>query len=265
MLVLLRRVLLTALVALSATSISHAQFVPIGPGVADVMMPVIMNPCPDNKCPSAEADRSDAPIEAALAGLGRRNGVSLKSSSDRATPSTRFPTTYPVTQAAYVEARDAFIKRIERSDGKVARIVAPQLRQHDIGQAYGNLVRPLGFRRGDVADAMTAFTLLNWALINDELGDRPDDRIKAQAARSQVAALVSGNDLFATQRDRQQIGMELEILFVILHASIQSAATREGPAALQQLRAGVRTYFQEKFGEDLQQFTLSSRGLQKRG
>lgn len=176
-----------------------------------------------------------------------------------ATASALASTRYEVDRAVSQQARDAFVQRLSKSDPAAGKEMAAQMRQHDFGRVYSGIVSDFGLRRGDVADAMTAYTLLGWMVATG--GGNPSPQA-VRAARTQIATLIAADAQFAQPAARAALGEELEILFVTLHASWQSAQ-RQGAA--RQFGDQVAGVMKRQIGEDLRQFQLTDRGLEKRG
>jgi len=163
----------------------------------------------------------------------------------------------PDKQSAELAAQK-YLTRLADHDASAANALRRQMHAHDFGQVYSGIVAPFGLHRGDIGDAMTAYTLLGWMIAN---GSTDPTREQVQAMRERIAAGLAAEPKFADPATRAALGEEIVISFVTLHAGWQSAR-REGK--VQQYSDGVATMFQKQTGNDLRQLVLTDRGLEKR-
>lgn len=168
-------------------------------------------------------------------------------------------TSYPVSASSHRLVAAEFTRRLRAKNLVAASQTEAQMRQHDFGQVYTNIVAPFGLRRGDTADAFTAYTLLSWMIAN---GRTDPTREQVAAARRNAAAVVSTNPALASEAARAKLGEEVTILFVLLHAGWQSAQ-KEGK--LQAYSDGVAAIFKKQFGRDLRRLELTDTGFRDRG
>lgn len=71
---------------------------------------------------------------------------------------------YNVSRQSALVAQRVYVERLEKRNTGAARALEQQLRMHNFGQVYSGIVAPFGLRRGDIGDAMTAYTLLGWMI-----------------------------------------------------------------------------------------------------
>ncbi|WP_342238458.1 DUF6683 family protein [Inquilinus sp. OTU3971] len=161
--------------------------------------------------------------------------------------------TYTSGTALRRQAAADYVARID--DPEAAAAMRHQLEQHDYDRIYQGLTRPFGLAANDVADAMTAYTILGWIIVNGA-GD-PDPR-SVKAARDQIALGLAANPALRSAADRARLGEEFKLLFVTIHAGWQ-AARREGTLA--EYGAGVAELFATRSGLDLRRLRLTDRGL----
>ncbi len=166
---------------------------------------------------------------------------------------------YIATVQASSSAQQSYVARLATHDPASANLLQQQMHAHDFGQVYAGIVAPFGLRRGDVGDAMAAYTLLGWMIAT---GSTDPTREQVRAMRERIAAGIAAEPKFADSTTRAALGEEIVISFVTLHAGWQSAQ-REGK--VQQYSDGVAAMFQKQTGNDLRQLVLTDRGLEKRG
>jgi hypothetical protein len=165
---------------------------------------------------------------------------------------------FATSRASRQEATRAFIERLRANDQRAANALDAQLRRYDVGPVFAGIVRPFGMRDDDLADVLSSYVVLGWMVAN-QAGD-PSPR-QVLAVRQRVAVLLADNPQLQSPTTRTVVGDELKILFVVLHAGMQSA-TREG--AMPQYSAGVRQMFRQAAGEDLRSLSLTDAGFVRR-
>ena len=146
------------------------------------------------------------------------------------------------------------ISRLSHVDPEAARAAAQQMAAHDFGQVYKGLVAPFGLRVDNAADALSAYTILGYLIAT---GDADPARADVAAVRAQVAAKLAASPQLSAPQTRAELGEELKLLFVTLHAGWQSAR-REGK--LQQYSDGVAAMFLKQ-GTDLRALRLTDQGF----
>ena len=147
-----------------------------------------------------------------------------------------------------------YLDRLRKVDPVAADALDSQMRAHDFGQVFTNLVGPYGLQRSNAADTLTAFMVLGWLIAT---GSPDPHRAAVQAARSAISRGMSSEPKFANGSIRAALGEELVITCVTLHAGWQSAR-REGK--LQQYSDGVAAMFLKQ-GTDLRALQLTDRGF----
>ncbi|MBC8051220.1 MAG: hypothetical protein H7X92_13905 [Chitinophagales bacterium] len=159
-------------------------------------------------------------------------------------------------QVSQAVRRDLF-ERISRHDANAGKQVVEQFGEHDAFSIYSGIVAPFGLQRGDVADTMTAYTLLGWIIAN---GGADPSRRQVAAVRARIAGELAANPDLASPVNRQRLDEELMYLFVILHAGWQSASRSDARA----YSDGVDTMFRQQFGGDLRRLALTDEGFRQR-
>lgn len=168
-------------------------------------------------------------------------------------------TAYAVSAPAQRQAEAAYVARLSKVDPAGANMIAAQMRAHDFGELYTHVVTPFGLRRGDLADEVTAYTLLGWLIAT---GAPNPTRAQVHAMRERIAQGLVSEPRFASAATRAQVGEELVISFVTIEAGWGSARN-EGK--VQAYSDGVAAMFEKQTGSNLRQLVLTDRGLEKRG
>lgn len=166
---------------------------------------------------------------------------------------------YEPTAALRRQIEADFIARYARIDPQAAAGLAASFQQHDVEAIYSGIVGPLGLSSSDTGDIVTAYAVLGWMIAND--ADRPST-LSVRAVRGRLAARLAASGEMADPAARAQLGEELKILFVMLHAGWQDAR-REGRLA--DYRDGVAQLFRRQAGGDPRAIDLTDHGFQPRG
>ncbi|RYI07397.1 MAG: hypothetical protein EON48_14570 [Acetobacteraceae bacterium] len=161
---------------------------------------------------------------------------------------------YQSTSALRRSASEAYVARVQQRNPAAAALISSELGRHDYDRIYTGIVAPYGYRPNDAADGLAAYTLLGWLIANGQADIPPR---QAAAVRAQIAFRAAGSPVFASPASRAQLGEELKLLFVTLHAGWQSAR-REG--TLRQYADGVAIMFRNN-GTDLRALRLSDSGF----
>lgn len=161
---------------------------------------------------------------------------------------------YRSTPATMQAALAAYIERGKSSNPKAAEAAERAMTHQDIGGIYRRIVAPFGLKDGNVADALTAYTVLGWMIANG----RPDPSPSTvQAVRDQMTKrLVAVPQL--SRYDPVALGEELKVSFVILHSGWQSAR-RDG--GMGQFADGVAAMFARQ-GLNVRALRLTSSGFE---
>jgi hypothetical protein len=134
-------------------------------------------------------------------------------------------------------SEQAYVARVARTNPAAARSTAAEMAKHDFDQVFTGLIAGSGLRTGDAADAVAAYTLLGWMIATGAPDPTPK---QARAVRTQIARHAAGNATFLNPTRRADLGEEMKLLFVTVHAGWQSAR-KEG--RLPQYSAGVARLF----------------------
>lgn len=195
---------------------------------------------------------------------GARQGGSRSSSDSGAgasatrgalTTSTGYRTSPAVTSRVKQQFSD-FV----RSTGGNGPGIAAAMEREDFFARWGRHVAQYGLRRGDVADAMTAYWFLNWQIANDV---RSVSRSQVQAAKNQVQSRMRTNANFAdlTEAQKQEMA-EVLILNFIAQSVAYEDAMRDNDASMQRrLQNAAIARFRNEMGLNLQDMQLTEAGF----
>ncbi len=216
---------------------------------------------------AAESARIQGLVIQGLVEKKSRRSPTTSSGSSR--PSNRLPAngatqgaidlSYQPSAAVKQQVERNYLDRIRRNNPAAADQIAAQLRRYNYQEIYANLVQSYGLSSNNVADISTAYWVLNWVIANQSATD--PSRQAVMAERDRTAVTLSKLSSLRNPQTRQQVGEEIKLLFVTLHAGWQSAR-REGQ--LSQYSDGVRAVFRQQNGADLRQIVLTKDGFQPR-
>lgn len=125
---------------------------------------------------------------------------------------------YDSTPALRGQALLAFAARAP--DAASAEAVRTAFAHNDYDKAYRGLIASYGLAADDVADAMTAYLVLGWLIVNRADDPHPGS---VQAARDQIAETLADDPRYADVKARGPAGEEFKLLFVATHAGWNSA------------------------------------------
>ncbi|MBD1845367.1 hypothetical protein H6F89_18540 [Cyanobacteria bacterium FACHB-63] len=99
-----------------------------------------------------------------------------------------------------------------------------QTGKYNYGQIYWNITKASGLRENDAADALSAYMILGYMIVNNvQDGDRVTVPM-ARGVRSQLTPLLAANSRLTAPGMPAQLGEEMKLQTVIIHAGWQSAA-----------------------------------------
>lgn len=183
-----------------------------------------------------------------------RRGTQLRPSGP--TAHSNISLGYAATPALKRQAMAEFISRIRRKDANIASTVQRAFSEHDYARVYDGLVRGDGLAGNDLANSMTAYTVLGWVIANGSM--REPSRASVQAVRAQVAAALADDPSLTAPSMRAKLGEEFKILFVTLDSGRQSAQ-REGRQ--REFSNGVAQMLRAQSGRDPRSVRLTDQGI----
>lgn len=168
-------------------------------------------------------------------------------------------TRYRGSPAISAQVRAKFADFVARADPANADRLRKAVQQQDLLGLWEKHVAVDGLRRGDVADAMTAYWVQNWQIANKVPFA---SRAQVQAVRGQVAHALGASPAFAKMGDaaRQEMA-ETFMLNFVAQGSAYSDAARRDPGAAARLSDAAASRFRKDVNLDLRRLKLTEAGL----
>ena len=191
---------------------------------------------------------------------GARN-ASRTTASKTTTKSVRL--SYTSTPALRQQTVKSYVARLQPKNPAAAQAVSTAFGpgKYDYGQVYRSLIDGQGLHDNDAADAMAAFMLVGYMIVNDVREDNSITPTQAQAVRAQVAPLLAQNAALQKPGALAQVGEEMKLQTVIIQGGWQSALKEN---TLPAYRQGIATLFSTQYGLDMRQVRLTNSGFAKR-
>lgn len=155
-------------------------------------------------------------------------------------------------------------------DPQAARELEAAFRRTDIVEEFDRGMREFDLSGNDLADAFTAYWVLNWMVVNgipsgEEARSPSHDEVRA--VRDQLALAMTRNpgvqSMDAAQR--QEMTESLIYNFMILDGAHMQASRPGNEAAFRELSDVWRLHGQRILGVDLRELELTARGFERRG
>ncbi|TGX52308.1 hypothetical protein E5A73_16060 [Sphingomonas gei] len=189
-------------------------------------------------------------------GAAVRNRRSDRVDSPRAAATTR----YRPSPTVSARVRTQFADFIARADPAHSEGLRKFVQQNDLLGAWEQHVAGDGLRRGDVADAMTAYWVQNWQIANKVAFA---SRAQVQSVRAQVAGALAGSPGFARLGDaaRQELAETFMLNFIAQGSAFSDAAARRDAGATRRLSDAAAARFRKDMNLDLRALRLTEAGL----
>lgn len=164
--------------------------------------------------------------------------------------SASFDTSYAASDSVAYTVRRRFLENIRWSAGNAVRDGLTRLfseeRPADI---WARLVASDGLDRDNVADALTAYWVLNWVTANAAYGRDIDNR----PIQAQVRAAFANDPGFhaLTNRQRQEMAETYYLNFLVEHALLNDAVARRDLDTLRGLAEASVVRFRQQMGVNL--------------
>ncbi|KKB81255.1 hypothetical protein VW35_03805 [Devosia soli] len=171
-----------------------------------------------------------------------------------------FDTSY--RQSAIISARieKQFLDNIRWTIGTEARDnVAAAFAERPALDVWAELVAPDGLKRGNVADALTAYWVLNWVTANARYTLKVDNGPIQAQMRKAMAGDINFRNFSDIQKQEMAEGYILR--FLVEHAALNDAMARKDVAALGRLAMASVTRFRQEMGVDLLALEPGPNGL----
>lgn len=168
-------------------------------------------------------------------------------------------TSYRASPQVTSRVKRQFAAFVGEHGGDEAGLAAAMDRE-DFFARWGRHVSQYGLRRGDVADAMTAYWMINWQIAND-VHDVSRDQVVA--VKRQVLSGMGGDSAFRGLNDGQKQEMaEALILNFIIQSVAYEDAIKAGDTALQgRLQDAAVARFRNEMNIDLRRVRLTEAGF----
>ena len=169
-------------------------------------------------------------------------------------------TRYRASPAVTTRVKGQFADFVAKTDPANGDRLRQTIQQKDLLGAWEKHVSVDGLRRGDVADAMTAYWVQNWQIANKVPFA---NRAQVQAVRGQVYRSLGSNPQFARLDDAGKQEMaEVFMLNFVAQGSAFSDATAKGDKGLtNRLSDAAVSRFRNEMNVDLRQLKLTQAGF----
>nr|WP_312163402.1 DUF6683 family protein [Brevundimonas diminuta] len=188
-----------------------------------------------------------------------RAGPSDPAMRARASRAGAYATTYQASAAVTERVKRQFADFVRSTGGDGAGIAAA-MNDQDFFARWGGHVSQYGLRRGDVADAMTAYWVLNWQIANDV---RSVDRSQVQAVKAQVRQNMTSNAQFGALNiaQKQEMAEALILNFIVQSVAYEDAMRANDATMQRRLQNAATTRFRNEMNVDLRQLRLGGSGF----
>ncbi|NIJ20566.1 hypothetical protein FHS95_002258 [Sphingomonas naasensis] len=181
-----------------------------------------------------------------------------------AAPGAAAATSYRPSPAVSARVRRHFASWMGGKVGAAdAAKLAAVMEKTDPVRNWAQLVANDGLRTNDMADALTAYWILNWAMANTA----DNNRAQVLGVRAQVRAMLVANpaQLRMGEAQRQEFSEILILNFLIQHAAFDDAIRRGDRVLMQRLGDAAVARFQSEMGVDLRRLRLTDTGFAPAG
>lgn len=188
----------------------------------------------------------------------------LALAQENTAPAAPFDTSYPASAVISARIQRQFLDNVRWTVSAEARnTLAAAFAERPALEIWQGLVAADGLKTGNVADAITAYWVLNWVTANARYNFKVDNRpIQAQLQAS-MAADANFRSLNALQKQEMAEGYILR--FLVEHAALNDAVVRKDVTALGRLALASVTRFRQEMGVDLLALEPGPKGFGPRG
>lgn len=214
----------------------------------------------------AQAQDAPPPMFDGLAGSMAMNKLLFDNTTGRAAGSrgTTKSLAYVPSAALRQKTVQGYVDRLKTKNPAASQAVATAFGpgKNDYGTVYRGLIDGYNLRENDAVDAMTAYLVLGWMIVNNVQNDKAVTAAMVQGVRTQVAPHLTANAKLTAPGVAAQVGEEMKLQSVIVQGGWQSAV-KEG--TLPAYRQGIASLFKTQYGLDLSQLKLTSQGFVGKG
>jgi hypothetical protein len=169
-------------------------------------------------------------------------------------------TRYRASPAVSARVRGQFADFVAKTDPANGERLRQVVQRQDLLGAWEKHVSVDGLRRGDVADAMTAYWVQNWQIAN---AIPVASKAQVQAVRGQVSRALAANSAFARLDDagKQEMAEVFMLNFVAQGSAFSDAANRGDKALGAKLSDAAIARFRRATNVDPRQLKLTQAGF----
>lgn len=173
---------------------------------------------------------------------------------------TVFDTSYPSSTVISARIQRQFLDNIRWSVSAEARnTLQAAFAERPALEIWQELVASDGLTTGNVADAITAYWVLNWVTANA----RYNLKIDNGPVQAQMQAAMAADPNFRTLSNlqKQEMAEGYILKFLVEHAALNDAMARKDVTALGRLALASATRFRQEMGVDLIALEPGSEGF----
>ncbi len=180
-----------------------------------------------------------------------------------ATADPEFDTSYRPSPSISARLQREFLSRIRWSAGiEVRDSLANAFAERSPGEIWQELVAPDGLTTDNVADALTAYWVLNWVAANGAYSVEVDSRPVQRQLRQAFAN--DPNFLKLSDQQRQEMAEGYVFNFLIEHAALNTALEQRDTETLNALAVAAVARFRNQMKVDLLSLVPGPRGFEAR-
>lgn len=187
---------------------------------------------------------------ALLGGLSTLPAGAQETPPASAVTAPEFDSSYHASEVLSSRLRRSFLDTIRWSVGAAARdALAESFAERSHTEIWQELVAADGLTTGNVADALTAYWVLNWVTANGAYGHKVDNG----PVQRQLQLALANDPSFLALNDaaRQRIAEGYMLNFLIEHAALNDAIARQDTERLRELAIAAVSRFRQQMGVDL--------------
>ena len=203
--------------------------------------------------------------EAVRADLEKKAGKSSRPATGAATATTSKASFAYAAPSAAVKQQTVlnFTERLKTTRPAAAQAMAATYApgKTDYGQQYQALLKDSGLRDNDAADALAAFMILGYQVVNNLQDPKLISVPMARGLRAQAAAVLAKSPKLSSAATRAAVGEEFKLQTVVFALGWGEAIKGNTLPAYQQT---VATLFKNQYRMDLSQMKLTAQGFGKK-
>ena len=192
--------------------------------------------------------------------FGRMLQRNLAASSAAPSPAKVASLSYTPTPALKKATVDGYVSRLKVNNPAASQAVADNFGpgKYDYGSIFSGLVKPFRLRDDDTLDALTAYLVLGYMIVNDVQDGQTVTPAMVRGVRTQFGPVLVQNAKLTAAGVAGQVGEEFKLQTVIVQGGWQSAIRER---SLPVYRQGIGAQFKAKWGLDFAALTLTGKGF----